>query len=211
MTAERHAIFCPAHAVPARTVGDARRCRHGDHSLVRWWVVDVRHQLVLEEVSDDDWRELGQPLATCPRLGLEEVSLTEKERKSMPRGVPGSGPYGDPSKATQPKPARGKACLLSTKLSAGSKVLWLRLLRSASGTDETRYRIRWEQIDAKDPKAGSESGVVAAFGQEEYAREQYAEAVAVATRAGWVASTPARLVLKPIPLPPAGSKGKKAA
>lgn len=211
----RHAIVCPAHVARASLRGDERFCSVGGHRLLRWWVVDERREMVLDEVSTEAGieREINLPLRSVPRLSVEDVSLTEKER-SMPRGVPGSGPFGDPSKAPQqpkPKAARGKACLLSTKLTAGSKVLWLRLVRSAAGDDENRFRIRWEQVDAKDSKAASESGVVAAFGDEGEARTEYHNALKDAVSSGWVAAPTGHLVLKPIPAPPAGAKGRKAA
>lgn len=211
----RHAIVCPAHVARASVRGDERFCPVGDHRLTRWWIVDERREFVIDEVSLEagSEREINLPLSRVPRLAVEDVSLTEKE-KSMPRGVPGSGPFGDPSKAQQPKPkaARGKACLLSTKLSAGSKVLWLRLVRSSSGDDATRYRIRWEQVDAKDAKGGSESGVVAAFADEGAARTEYDVALTNAMSSGWVAANAGHLVLKPIPAPPnTGAKGRKAA
>lgn len=211
----RHAIVCPAHVAGAGLRGDDRVCPVGGHRLTRWWVVDARRAIVLEEVSIESGieREINQPLSSVPRLTVQDVSLTKKE-KSMPRGVPGSGPYGDPSKAPQQpkvKAARGKVCLLSTKFSAGSKILWLRLVRSHSSDDATRYRVRWELLDAKDAKGASEIGVVAAFSSESDARVEYELSLSKAAGDGWAAATTGHLVLKPIPAPPAGAKGRKAA
>ena len=198
----RHAIFCPVHAVGVVVDGSDRyRCQYAGHYLARWWVVDVRAQRVLDEVSEDHGvvRELQQPLATCPRLALGDV-LTEKEKKSMPRGIPGSGPHGDPTKAAQqPKPKqRGKSCLASTKFTIAGRVLWLRLVRSDVKDDSTRYRLKWELIDEKER---AETGVAQAFADEGDARKEYSLAVKKAEQDGWVPASGGHLVLKPVPAP----------
>ena len=206
----RHTIVCPAHVARASVRGDERFCPVGDgHRLMRWWVVDERREVVLCEVSEETGveREINTPLRRCPRLAVEDVSMTEKE-SGMPRGVRGSGPYGDPTKAAAApaKVSRGRSCLESSKLSAGGRVLWLRLVRSSVKDDDTRYRIRWELLDGKQ----SESGVALAFGDETDARREYQNAVNKARADGWVPSG-WHLVLKPVPAPPAAAKGRKAA
>lgn len=199
MTA-RHAIYCPAHAVPARVDGDRRVCQVG-HPLTRWWVVDVRHQVVLEEVTDEDWRELGKPLATCSRLSLEDVSLTEKEKKRMPRGIPGSGPTSRASKK--------KGALETSYFEAGDHLLKLQLVAHVTSVGAQSWRVTFEERQRGSKAVDRGTAHVAA--SEEAGRAAYAEAGGKVCGMGWQPATAdARVTIRPLPAPPAG-KGRKVA
>lgn len=200
-----HAIVCPAHVARASVRGDERFCPVGDHRLTRWWIVDERREVVLYTVSAEAGveREINTALARCPRLAVEDVSMTEKER-SMPRGVPGSGPFGDPSKAPATK-VRAKSCLASAKFAVGGRTLWLRLFEAKVKDDATRFRVRWELLDGKE----SESGVAFASPTAPDARAAYDKACRQAETDGWVPSRGGALKLRPVPAPPAEAAAKR--
>lgn len=209
----RHVVYCPAHAVPARLDGDLRVCQLG-HRLTRWWVVDVHTWRVVDQVSEDAGveLELHRPLADCPRLAVEDVSLTQKERKIMPRGIKGSGPQAGAG-------AKKKGVVASARFEAGDTLLRIALVRHLTA-GEASWRVTWE-IRARGSK-DSERGT--SFAQplddsgetEVAARRAFEVAGKAALEDGWKRSLGGvgqRLVLKPVPAPPKGAvkKGSKAA
>lgn len=203
----RYLILCPTHAVAALEGPGERVCPHGGHRLARWWVFDQDQRRVLGEASEERGheREINRPLREVPRLELADVCLTvrEKERGAMPRGIKGSGPTAGTKK---------KGVLEVARFEAGDNLLRIALVAHQT-TSELSYRVLWETRarGAKD----AERGTAVVCATEDLGRDAFGQRVTAALDAGWIRTVGigVRLVLKDVPPPPtvAAARKRKAA
>ncbi len=200
---ERYAILCPAHAVVALVAAGERMCPHGGHRLARWWVYDGHTKRVVAEASEERGQEIqiDRPLSEVPRLGLADVSMSERElkrEKAMPRKIKGSGPASTQSAA--PK----KRAILAERFEAtdGGEFLRLALVAHKGGNGLT-YRVMWE-VRFRGTSGVSERGTTHVTPTELAGREAFDSEAEKLRKAGlWRPTTQgsARLVLKPVPAP----------